>query len=119
FPILPVFFFIGMGILYGLSKAFGGQGGFLTQSYSFLLFDVPLRFLAALVGLIPFAGGLIAFAISIYEIVLSVFAIMAVHRLSGGKATAVVLIPVGVVVLLACAAFVVFFAILFAALQHR
>ncbi len=35
---------------------------------------------------------------------LAVFAIMGVHRLSGGKASAVVLIPVGVLILLACCA---------------
>jgi hypothetical protein len=109
--IIPLFFFIGMGILFGLAKAFHGEGRFLTQCYTFLLFYAPLGIITSIIGLIPIAGSLIAFAISIYEIVLSVFAIQATHRLSGGKATAVVLIPVGVALLLACAAIVAIVAI--------
>ncbi|HLI07863.1 MAG TPA: YIP1 family protein [Ktedonobacteraceae bacterium] len=109
--IIPIFFFIGMGILYGLAKAFGGQGTFLQQSYATLLFQVPLGILTSLIGLIPIAGAFIALIIDIYSIVLQIFAIMAVHRLSGGKATAVVLIPVAVVLLLVCAFVVIIIAI--------
>ena len=97
-------FFIGQGILFGLAKAFRGQGTFTQQAYVFLLFQVPLGILEGLFGLIPVAGGFIALAGVIYEIVLAVFAIMGVHRLSGGKASAVVLIPIGVLLLLACCA---------------
>lgn len=110
--VVPIVFFIGMGILYGLSKAFGGQGTFLRQSYATLLFQVPLGILTALIGLIPIAGGFIGLAIEIYAIVLQIFAIMAVHRLSGGKATAVVLIPVAVLFLLICGLIVLLIAII-------
>jgi len=116
--IVPLFFFIGMGIFYGLAKAFGGQGRFLNQSYTYLLFNVPLGIIAGLLYQIPFAGGLIAFAVGIYQIVLSIFSIMAVHRLSGGKASAVVLIPVGVLFLLACVLVFVAIALIAAAMQH-
>jgi len=109
--LVPLFFFIGMGIYYGLAKAFGGQGRFMTQCYTFLLFGVPLGIVASVLSLIPIAGSFIGIAIGIYEIVLDVFAIMAVHRLSGGKATAAVLIPIGVLFLLACAFVVVIVAI--------
>jgi ABC-type Co2+ transport system permease subunit len=44
--------------------------------------------------------GLLAWAISIYAIVLNVFAIMASHRISGGRATGVVLIPYAVLLVL-------------------
>ena len=117
--IVPVFFFIGMGILYGLAKAFGGQGKFVTQCYTNLLFSVPIGIVSSIVGLIPIAGAVIATALSIYSIVLNVFSLMAVHRLSGGKATAVVLIPVGVVLLLACALVILFVTLIVAALQHH
>jgi len=54
---------------------------------------------------------LVSLAVSIYTIILTVFSLMAVHRMSGGKATASVLIPYGVLILLAmlcvCAAVVV------------
>jgi hypothetical protein len=96
-------FFIGQGITYGLAKAFGGQGTFTTQAYTFLLFQVPLGIVVGLLGLIPVLGSFIGAAVGIYEIVLSVFAVMGAHRLNGGKATAVVLIPAAVVVLLVCA----------------
>ena len=116
--IIPIGFFIGMGVLYGLSKAFGGQGSFVQQSYTSLLFSVPLGILVSLVGLIPIAGSFIGFAIGIYEIVLQIFAIMAVHRLSGGKATAVVLIPIGVLLVLVCGLFIVLIAIIASAARN-
>jgi hypothetical protein len=117
--LIPLFFFIGMAIIYGLSRAFGGQGRFLTQSYTYLLFDVPLGIVSSLLSLIPIAGGLIGIAIGIYRIVLAIFSVMAVHRLSGGRATAVVLIPIGVALLLACGLLVLFVALFAAALQQH
>ncbi|HEX6557101.1 MAG TPA: YIP1 family protein [Ktedonobacteraceae bacterium] len=117
--LIPVFFFIGQGILYGLAKAFGGQGKFVTQCYTTLLFSVPIGIVSGIVNLIPIAGALVAFALGIYSIVLNIFSLMAVHRLSGGKATAVVLIPIGVVLLFACALVIFFITLIAAALQHR
>ncbi len=116
--IIPIFFFIGMGIIYGLAKAFGGQGTFLQQCYATLLYEVPLGILDSLVALIPIAGGFIAIAIGIYQIVLQIFSIMAVHKLSGGKATAVVLIPVAVVFLLVCGLIVAIIAIIASAARN-
>jgi hypothetical protein len=117
--LIPLFFFIGMAIIYGLARAFGGQGTFLTQSYTYLLFDVPLGIVSSLIALIPIAGGFIAIAIGIYRIVLAIFSVMAVHRLSGGRATAVVLIPIGVALLLACGLAVLVVALFAAALQQH
>jgi hypothetical protein len=117
--IVPAFFFIGMGIQYGLAKAFGGQGKFVTQCYTNLLFSVPIGIVSGIVNLIPFAGAFVAFALSIYAIVLNILSLMAVHRLSGGKATAVVLIPIGVLLLFVCALSLFFIALIAAALQHH
>jgi hypothetical protein len=108
-----------MGILYGLAKAFGGQGKFVTQCYTTLLFSVPIGIVSGIVNLIPFAGAFVAFALSIYAIVLNILSLMAVHRLSGGKATAVVLIPIGVLLLFVCALSLFFIALIAAALQHH
>jgi hypothetical protein len=110
---------IGMGIFYGLARAIGGQGRFVTQSYAYLLFGVPIGIVTSIVNLIPYLGVVIVSAISIYSIVLNIFSIMAVHRLSGGKATAVVLIPIGVALLLVCALVVLFVTLIVAALQHQ
>jgi len=100
FIAVPVTFFIVVGIQYLLAKAFKGQGNFLTQSYTYLLFEVPIAIVSYLLGFIPILGGIAGFALAIYGIVLNVFAIMAVHRLSGGKAVGVVLIPIAVLFLL-------------------
>jgi hypothetical protein len=56
----------------------------------------------------PFLGRLFPLGTGIWEVVLSIRMIKEVHRLSGGKATAVVLIPVAaIVVLLVILTFVV------------
>ena len=116
--LVPVIFFIWMGILYALARAFGGQGRFLTQSYTNLLYHVPLSIASSIVSLIPVAGIFIALLISLYELVLNIFSVMAVHRLSGGRATAVVLIPIGVLALLACGLTVLIIALVAAAVRH-
>jgi len=97
---VPVSFFILVGIQYLLAKAFQGQGKFLTQSYTTLLYEVPIYIVSYILGFIPIFGGIVGLALFIYGIVLNVFSIMAVHRLSGGKATGVVLIPIAVLILL-------------------
>jgi len=116
--LLPIGFFIGVGIYYLIARAFGGQGTFLAQGYTSLLFNVPIGIISSLLSLIPILGGLAASALGIYAIVLNVLSIMAVHRLSGGKATAVVLIPVAVVLVLACVLAIVFIAIIAAAVRQ-
>ncbi len=116
---ISVFFFVGQGISYGLAKAFGGQGKFVTQCYTYLLFSVPIGIVSGIFYLIPIAGGFVAIAQNIYSIVLSIFLLMAVHRLSGGKATAVVFIPTGVWLLFLCAFLVFFITLMAAALQHH
>jgi hypothetical protein len=118
---IPLFFFAGVGIQYLLARAFNGQGTFMTQAYSQLLFKVPLDIASAVLGtllvFIPFVGGLVGLAIWVYAVVLNVFQIKAVHRLDTGKAVAVVLIPYAVLLLVGilCA---VAFAALFVSLLN-
>jgi hypothetical protein len=112
---VPVSFFIIVGIQYLLARAFQGQGPFLTQSYTTVLYWVPIRVVSSILGLIPIFGGIAGFALFIYSIVLNVYSIMAVHRLSGGKATAVVLIPIAVLFLLVLLCIIAIAAIFFAA----
>lgn len=116
--LVPIGFFISVGIYYLIARAFGGQGTFLAQSYNTLLYSVPIGIFSLLLRLIPVLGALAGFALGIYGIVLNVFSIMAVHRLSGGKATAVVLIPVAVAFVLACVLVIVFIAIIAAAVRQ-
>ena len=99
-PLIIGIFFARVGIRYLIAKAFRGQGTFLAQGYTNLLFAIPLGILSALVSWVPLLSGLVVLGISVYGIVLHIFSIMAVHRLRGGKATAVVLIPLVVGMLL-------------------
>ena len=115
FIVVPVSFFIVVGIQYLLAKAFQGQGNFLTQGYATLLYQVPIYAVSYVVGLIPIFGAIAGFALYIYSIVLNVYSIMAVHRLSGGRATAVVLIPIAVLFLLVFLCIIAIAAIFFAA----
>ena len=116
---VPLGFFISVGVQYLLARAFKGQetgqGTFLAQSYTRLLFDAPLSIARYVLGIIPILGGLIGLALSIYGIVLNVYSIMAVHRLSGGRATAVVLIPIVVLYLVLFLCVLAFVLIIFAA----
>ncbi len=109
---VPAGFFVWMGLLYLTAKLlFNGRGTFLQQSYASVLFQAPLGVLSAILAPIPVLG-LISFAIFIYSIVLQVFAVVAAHRLGGGKATAVVLLPAVVIGLLICAFGIVFLGVL-------
>ena len=102
-------FFIIVGIQYLLAKAFGGNGTFVQHGYNYLLFETPIAVISAVLGLVPILGGLLGLALGIYGIVLNVYAVMASHRLSGGKATWVVLIPIIAVFVIAllCTVFVI------------
>ncbi len=93
-------FFLTNGVQFLLAKAFGGSGDFKTQGYNYLLFAVPLTLISSILGLIPILSVFISFGVVVYQVVLNVFSIAAAHRLSGGKATAVVLIPVGAIIVL-------------------
>ncbi len=126
----PLLFFAIVGIQYLLARAFKGTGSFKQQAYNQLLFQVPLGVATTIVSLplswltasvtslttstsvssgavlpllVALLIDLVVLVIGVYSIVLNVFSIMATHRLSGGKATAAVLIPYGALFLAFCA----------------
>jgi hypothetical protein len=111
-------FFIGAGIYWLIAKAFRGQGRFLQYVYCYLLIYVPLGIITYLLFLIPGVGIFVSSALGIYEIVLLIFMTMGVHRMSGGKATLVVLILPIVVIILACIASAGLLAIIANAMQQ-
>jgi hypothetical protein len=99
--VIPMIFFLTTGIYYLIARASGGKGTFLAQMYTMLLFTVPLGILAVLLGLFPVFGGLANRALDGYLTILSVRMMMGVHRLSAGRAMAVILIPVAVILIIA------------------
>jgi preprotein translocase subunit SecG len=105
FLLVVAFFFIHTGIFYLFAKMAGGQGTFLAQSYSTLLFLVPggmiVEVLTLLVGFVAALGWLFLLVWPTYSTILEILVIKAVHRLSGEKSTAVVLTPPVVVFVVA------------------
>ncbi len=97
---VPISFFISTGIYFLLAKVFRGKGTFLHYAYCALLIIAPITLLNAVLDLIPVLGTFATFVLYIYEIILLIFMTMAVHRLSGGKATvAVLILPIVAIIL--------------------
>lgn len=137
---IPLTFFITMGIAYGIAKTFAGRGTFLAQSYIALLPFVPLTFLGQLLTwlnlfvprppvspavtstlilftVITLVMAAFGFTLLIYRVVLQVLGIMAVHRLTGGKATIVIIVPTAVILIISVfSSFLLVFAL---GLLHR
>lgn len=99
--VVPVLFFLLMGIVYFLSRYLGGQGTFLEQCNASIYIQAPLGIASKLLALIPGIGRILNSVLSLYGIAIQVFAILAVHRLSKGKAIASILIPLGTIGLIA------------------
>jgi len=106
--LIPLSLFVGTGLLFMLAKAFGGEGRFLPQLYSTLLFLVPLgilfNVLLHLFSFLPGVGSLLSFLAILsywgYEGTLLSLMLMPVHHLSGGRATGAVFSFIGVALLL-------------------
>lgn len=118
--IVPVFFFIGVGVQFLFARALQGTGEFMVQGYCALLYQVPLGLLGTLVGLAYTAfpadgsiGALVGFVLFAYTAVLNVCMLVAVHRLGVGKAVCVVLVPFALLLCGACALALVLSASLF------
>jgi Yip1 domain len=117
---IPAAFFIGVGVQFALARAFNGQGTFLAQSYTHLLFKTPLDIIGYIFSTIfvfipvvgTILGGIVGLALLVYAVVLNIFQIKAVHRLSTGNALAVVLIPLAAFLLLACILIIAFAALI-------
>ncbi len=99
-------FFIGVGILWLIAKAFKGQGDFMIYAHALALAFVPLEAAAAVLSIVPFLGTLAGLAVGIYAIYQAILATSSVHRLTMGKSVAVVLIPAAVGAVLALCAII-------------
>jgi hypothetical protein len=107
--IIPIGFYISNGIYYGIASLLGGKGSFSSQAYIDSLFTVPIGVLTlvlALVSLIPVIGWFISLGlgliVSVFNIVLTVRCYKAVHNFSTGRAVAVVLLPMVLVIIPIC-----------------
>lgn len=105
---VPVFFLIGALIYHLLATVLGGKGDFAKFAYLIATFQAPVTIVAAVLGVIPFLGGCIAFLVIIYAYVLSYFAIKANYGLAQGRALAALLIPILLVVVVMVCVFAFF-----------
>ena len=109
-------FYIYLGLVYLLGRAFGGTGQFGELGYDVSLFTAPLTVVSSLLSLIPVIGGIAAFALAIYNIYLTYLSIQSGMNLPKDKALWVMLIIFLIfVAIVGCIA--VFFAAIFAAMM--
>lgn len=107
-------FCIGLGTAYLFSKLWHGKGTFVAHAYCLLLCTVPLVTLSGALLLIPSSGIVAALlftvllAIFIYRMILHTMLNMAVHDLSAGWATLIVLIIPMLIVILAILVLLIF-----------
>jgi hypothetical protein len=95
-------FFIGTGIYWIIAKLFGGDGSYEDQTYLMSTFTAPLMIINGVLSLIPVLGSFVVLLISIYQLVLTFFAIKTSHGMTSGRATMVVLTPILIGFLCAC-----------------
>ena len=100
--VTPLVFFVAVSVLFLLARAFGGRGRYVTLAHAILLFGVPLSIVSSLLALIPVVGSWLFLLPHLYNLLLTVLALMGVQRLSVGRAIGVVLIPLGLLLLLSC-----------------
>lgn len=96
----PISFLIGAVIFYFIGRMLGGSGDLGRYAYLLATFQAPLGIIRALLGLVPIAGGCLGLLLGIYSLVLTYFATKVGLNLSSGKAIAVIVIPVAVLLLL-------------------
>jgi hypothetical protein len=117
----PIPFFAASGIYHLIAKAFGGSGSFLSYCYNYALITIPIGILSVVLSLVPCVGSIAGLAGAVYEVILLIYMTMGVHRLSGGKASATVLIPVITATVLVVGLYAAYFIWIFSVmstLQH-
>jgi len=97
---VPIGFLIGTFIIHLIAKMLGGQGDYGKFAYLASTYQAPLTMASAILSIIPFLGGCVAFLVLIYTYVESYFAVKTNYGLTSGRAIATILIPLVIVSLL-------------------
>lgn len=87
------------GIIYLLGRAFGGTGSFGELAWGISLFSSPLSVAQTIAGVIPFIGGVISLALTLYGVYLVYLAIQSGMNLPAQKALyiAIILAVIGII----------------------
>ena len=100
-PIMNVLFSLFISAVFLLfARLFGGRGSYTVQTHLMALIYAPYTIISGLLGLIPCLGGLGQLAIFIYTFYLLTLALQAAHDFTAGKAVAIWLVPIAVLVVL-------------------
>jgi hypothetical protein len=100
---VPIGFLISVGIYFIVARILGGEGEYGRYAYLIAVFQAPLSIILAVIGWVPFLGGCLALISWIYSLVLTFYATKVEHNLTAGKAIAVIVIPILVLIaLFAC-----------------
>lgn len=106
-------FFVLLGLVYILGRAFGGTGNFGELAFDISLFYAPLLVVSSLVGMIAIGPlgiltGLVSLVIAIYQLFLTYLGIQSGLNLPKDKALYVILILFAIgLVIFACFALVI------------
>jgi hypothetical protein len=114
----PLFFFIGAAIFYLIGRMLGGNGDLGRYSYLLASFQAPIGILSALLNIVPVIGACISTILALYSLVLTYFATKVGLNLSSGKAIAVILLPI-ILLMLLVFCFVFALAGLFMSVQNQ
>jgi hypothetical protein len=101
-------FLIYVGVVYLLGRAFGGSGQFGELAYDLSLFWAPVSIGAVILNVIPFVGGILGFALGLYNIFLTYLAIQSGMNLERNKALYVMIILFTIAAVLGCIAALLF-----------
>jgi len=85
-------FYIYLGIVYLLGRAFGGTGNFGELAYDISLFSAPITAVASVASLVPVVGAIVGLVLFIYEIYLTYLGIQSGMNLPKDKAIIVMVI---------------------------
>lgn len=117
------FFALGVAIVQWVAKLFKGTGSFEKLAYAYAAITMPVSLVSAVLtvlGAIPFIGacfGFVSLAVTIYTVVLQVYAVKAVNRFpTFGPAVGSVFIPSAVIFFVLCLCAIAFSAIFGAAI---
>jgi hypothetical protein len=88
-----VLYLVGFGILHFIASSLGSQGSFTDLVYAHAAFQAPLTLLTTLIGMIPLVNCL-TLPMALYSFGLQLLALKAATRMSWGRVTAVLLIIV-------------------------
>ncbi|WP_298405638.1 Yip1 family protein [uncultured Chloroflexus sp.] len=94
---------IGWGIIYLLGRAFGGTGSFGELAWGLSLFSSPLAVGQGIATVIPFIGGIISLALTLYGVYLTYLAIQSGMNLPAQKALYIAIILAVIGILIVCA----------------